>query len=251
MAGTSLVLWWCVLGALIGVLVSWGLGRMSRVPLPAAAAMDAPAPLVVEKIVEKPVDRPVDRIVDNPAHLQRIAALEGQLGELDSLRGQLQALQAQPVQPADTVHDATMPLDVAPTMPFTRQAPVVETPAAAPEPAAAPSPAPAPAAPADGTEPIDMEAARQAGFNLKGPNDLEVIEGIGPKIAEMLRAEGITTFAKLAAKTPAELKAILAWGGPTYKLANPQTWPDQADLAARNRWPTLRIVQDSLIGGRR
>jgi predicted flap endonuclease-1-like 5' DNA nuclease len=225
MALLGSVLWWLVLGALLGVLASWWAGRSLRGPLPVPepTVVERPVEKVVEKLVEKevervverPVDRPVDRIVDNPEHLARIASLEGQLADL-----QRAARTSPPAAPPPS--------------------PV------APPPAALAAPSDLAAGPA-----IDLDLARAHGFELKGPDDLEVIEGIGPKIAEMLRAEGITSFAALAARTPAELKGMLAWGGPTFKLANPTTWPDQADLAARNRWSTLRLLQDSLVGGRR
>jgi len=37
---------------------------------------------------------------------------------------------------------------------------------------------------------IDVGAARAAGFNLKHADDLSILEGIGPKIEELLRANG-------------------------------------------------------------
>lgn len=96
---------------------------------------------------------------------------------------------------------------------------------------------------------IDVAAARAAGLSLKGPDDLTIVEGIGPKIAEILRGRGITTFAGLAAMSPAGLQAILDAAGPNFKLAVPQTWPEQAALAAQNRWVELKALQDRLIVG--
>ena len=63
------------------------------------------------------------------------------------------------------------------------------------------------------------------------PDDLTRIEGIGPKVQACLRSAGITTFAGLAAKTSTQLKGILRQAG--VYMANPQTWPEQAKLAAR------------------
>ena len=37
----------------------------------------------------------------------------------------------------------------------------------------------------------DVNAARAAGFDIKRPDDLEIIEGIGPKIAELFYQLGI------------------------------------------------------------
>ncbi|MEZ5446191.1 MAG: hypothetical protein R3F45_10490 [Gammaproteobacteria bacterium] len=98
--------------------------------------------------------------------------------------------------------------------------------------------------------PIDLAAARAAGFALQGADDLTVVEGIGPKIAEVLRARGIATFAQLAAATPEGLEGILDAAGPNFKLAQPQTWPEQAAMAARNRWADLKAYQDRLTAGR-
>lgn len=96
---------------------------------------------------------------------------------------------------------------------------------------------------------IDVAAARAAGLSLKGPDDLTVVEGIGPKIAEILRARGITTFGALAAMSASGLQAILDAAGPNFKLAVPQTWPEQAALAAQNRWAELKALQDRLVVG--
>jgi predicted flap endonuclease-1-like 5' DNA nuclease len=98
---------------------------------------------------------------------------------------------------------------------------------------------------------IDIAAAKAAGFTVKGADDLEVIEGIGPKIAELLHAAGVHTFAALAVTPVAKIQSVLDAAGPNYKLAKPDTWPEQSDLAARNRWTTLKALQDQLNAGKR
>jgi predicted flap endonuclease-1-like 5' DNA nuclease len=98
---------------------------------------------------------------------------------------------------------------------------------------------------------IDVAAARAAGFNLDGPDDLRVIEGVGPKIAQIFQAAGIGTFAQIAAMTPAAIQPLLDEAGPNFRIADPQTWPEQAALAAANRWAELKALQDELIGGRK
>ena len=100
--------------------------------------------------------------------------------------------------------------------------------------------------PADG---VDHAAAQAAGYILAGPANLEIIEGIGPGIAHLLRSNGIGTFAQLAGASTAALQGILATAGPRYNLANPQTWTEQAALAAANRWSELRQLQESLAAG--
>lgn len=104
----------------------------------------------------------------------------------------------------------------------------------------------APARPSDG---IDYSAARAAGYLITGPDNLEIIEGIGPSIARLLRSNGVGSFAKLSTMTVASLLEILQKGGTRYSLANPETWAEQAALAAANRWLDLRRLQDSLDAG--
>jgi predicted flap endonuclease-1-like 5' DNA nuclease len=81
------------------------------------------------------------------------------------------------------------------------------------------------------------------------PDDLKRIEGIGPKISRLLQATGITTFAQLAATDVNQLRRILRGAGIT--IADPGTWPEQASLAAADRWDELEALQDELKGGRR
>jgi predicted flap endonuclease-1-like 5' DNA nuclease len=97
---------------------------------------------------------------------------------------------------------------------------------------------------------IDVTAAKAAGFDMKGPDDLEIVEGIGPKIAPLLRQHGIATFVQLATASPAEIAAILQKGGPDFRIANPGTWPEQAGYCVRNDWAGLRQLQDRLTAGR-
>jgi predicted flap endonuclease-1-like 5' DNA nuclease len=79
-------------------------------------------------------------------------------------------------------------------------------------------------------------------------DDLKRIEGIGPKISGVLNAAGITTFAQLAESTVEELARIVEEGG--VKIAFPETWPEQASLAAAGKWEEFEALQDSLKGGR-
>lgn len=80
-------------------------------------------------------------------------------------------------------------------------------------------------------------------------DNLERIEGIGPKIASILNAAEITTFSALAAADVAHLNNILQ--NANLRLADPATWPEQAQLAAQGKWDELKTLQDSLKGGQR
>ena len=80
-------------------------------------------------------------------------------------------------------------------------------------------------------------------------DDLEAIEGIGPKIAELLRANQIRDFAGLAAAPMTDLVKILDAAGPNFRLANPATWAEQAALAARGDWAAFERLRQELVAG--
>ncbi|MFZ4634179.1 MAG: helix-hairpin-helix domain-containing protein [Saprospiraceae bacterium] len=81
-------------------------------------------------------------------------------------------------------------------------------------------------------------------------DDLKKIEGVGPKIAQILNEAGILTFAQLADKTAEQIKDILEEAGPRYNIHNPSSWPAQAKFAAEGKWEELKEYQEILIGGR-
>jgi large subunit ribosomal protein L21 len=79
---------------------------------------------------------------------------------------------------------------------------------------------------------------------------LTLIEGIGPKVQEILTAQGIETFEKLAATSVEQLKTILEEQGGVYLAMDPTTWPEQAALAAAGKMDELKAWQEDLKGGR-
>ena len=96
---------------------------------------------------------------------------------------------------------------------------------------------------------IDLEAAKTAGFSIKSVDDLTVIEGIGPKINDLFKAEGLKTFAQVAKATVPQMRDILDKGGSRFRIANPGTWAQQAALAESNNWAELKKLQDELSAG--
>lgn len=82
------------------------------------------------------------------------------------------------------------------------------------------------------------------------PDNLRKIEGIGPKISQILNDAGIFTFAQLAAATLPQLEKIVHEDAGLH-IARPDTWPEQAQLAADENWDELEVLQDHLKGGRR
>ncbi|MCO6449410.1 MAG: DUF4332 domain-containing protein [Caldilineales bacterium] len=62
-------------------------------------------------------------------------------------------------------------------------------------------------------------------------DDLTKITGIGPKVAAILQAHGINTFAQLAATDVEQLRQILDESG--LRMISPETWPEQAASASQ------------------
>jgi len=125
---------------------------------------------------------------------------------------------------------------------------------AAPKKAAAPQeavPAAAEAKPvAEAPKAPEPVAAAPAATTDAKPDDLKKIEGVGPKIAEVLAGAGYTTYALLAKADPEKIREALLEAGPRYKMHDPTTWPQQAELAANGEWDKLQVLQDELDGGK-
>jgi large subunit ribosomal protein L21 len=82
-----------------------------------------------------------------------------------------------------------------------------------------------------------------------GRDDIELIEGIGPKIAQVLAAGGITTFAQLADAKPEAMTEMLKASGGRFSLANPASWPEQAALLRDGKMAEFKTLTDALVGG--
>src|SRR5690606_9926567 len=100
------------------------------------------------------------------------------------------------------------------------------------------------------TEETTSEAPVAKAKKADQADDLTIIEGIGPKVADVLIAAGIDTFAKLTKKTPEELKELLTDAEGNFNAQDPTTWAEQATLAAEGKWDELTILKDMLQGGR-
>lgn len=137
------------------------------------------------------------------------------------------------IQPFDVKETVA---DTKPKAKVVKKAPVVQE-------AAAPQAVAAPEAPKSGSK-----VALPSGKKIK-IDDLTAIEGIGPKIAELLQAGGIGTWAALAAADVSRLKEILVEAGSRFQMHNPTTWPKQAGLAVAGDWAELEKLQDYLDGG--
>jgi predicted flap endonuclease-1-like 5' DNA nuclease len=119
-----------------------------------------------------------------------------------------------------------------------------------------PEPAETPAEAEVGVDAEDAAMAKAAAEESKEPvgtgkpDDLKVIEGIGPAISGILRDHGIATFRALAGTPVDRLNEILTEAR-LNRLADPATWPEQARLAAEGKWDALEELQGRLKAGRR
>ena len=105
-------------------------------------------------------------------------------------------------------------------------------------------------APAASAKPAAAKkAAKGRGKARDGSDDLELIEGVGPKIAELLKAAGIDTFDALAKAPVAKVHEVLEAGGSNFNLAKPDTWAEQAALAASGDWAAFDKLTEALVGG--
>lgn len=124
--------------------------------------------------------------------------------------------------------------------------------AAVEEPAAEVAVPVAEAAPAVETGEAEEKAAPKKAAAKKGPkpDDLKIVEGIGPKIEQLLKDGGINTWDDLAAASVDRIREILDAAGSRYQIHDPSSWPAQAKFAAEGRWEDLKDYQEMLIGGR-
>jgi len=80
-------------------------------------------------------------------------------------------------------------------------------------------------------------------------DDLKKIEGIGPKIADVLAEAGLSTYRAVADSTPEAIKEIMS-AHKTLASKDPSTWCKQAGLAADGKWDELKKWQDEMDGGK-
>jgi predicted flap endonuclease-1-like 5' DNA nuclease len=81
-------------------------------------------------------------------------------------------------------------------------------------------------------------------------DNLKIVEGIGPKIEEILKGAGIGDLETLGSTDPGRLREIMEEAGDQYRMHNPYTWPLQARLAASGRWEEFDQYQEELKGGK-
>ena len=99
-------------------------------------------------------------------------------------------------------------------------------------------------APESGPVPYDRYAS------LFSNDDLQIIEGIGPKTEALLKKNKVTTWDQISEMSEASLQKILDAAGSRFKLLRPKTWPQQATYAMNGQWKELVEYQKFLDTGR-
>jgi predicted flap endonuclease-1-like 5' DNA nuclease len=95
-----------------------------------------------------------------------------------------------------------------------------------------------------GTHHLESHTAYTA-YTAHGADDLQSIEGIGPRIAQALKGAGILTFADLAVRNPDDVERIVRDAGVRI-VAHTDTWVAQAKLAAEGKMEMLEQYKHQL-----
>lgn len=111
---------------------------------------------------------------------------------------------------------------------------------------AAPAKAASPAKKAETT--ADASSLPAKYLNKDGSEDLTKVEGVGPKTKTILVEAGVDTFAKIAGKTPDEIREIIKVGG-GRSVPSIETWPEQATLLANGEVEAFEKLAAELDGG--
>ncbi len=91
--------------------------------------------------------------------------------------------------------------------------------------------------------PAEVKKISKPQLTAQKADDLTKIEGIGKKIAELLVAQNICTFADLAHSQTETLQHILNEAGSRFKSYDPSTWAQQANFASEGQWEALKSFQ--------
>jgi predicted flap endonuclease-1-like 5' DNA nuclease len=99
-----------------------------------------------------------------------------------------------------------------------------------------------------GVDPKEVQEKTSSGAATKA-DDLQVVEGIGPKVNELFKAKGITTYKQLAAMSKPEVDAVLESGGERFRILNGNSWPKQAALLRDGNMTEFKKYTDYLVAG--
>ncbi len=217
---------------------------LASVPKPEATKIEAAAPVIEAPKVETPVpvvEKPVV-VVENPAQVVDKVVEKTETPVLAVIPEPAEVVTiAAPPEVAVKI-ETPVPVAVEPEKVKAAVVPISEL--VKTEPAIAE------------TVPVKTEAViaepetTQAAQKISGGrDDLEIIEGIGPRRAEVLVAAGIDTFAKLAKSNEQALRDIMEKASLSLEPGI-GTWPIQADYLVRGDQAGFQAFTDALVGGK-
>ncbi len=95
-----------------------------------------------------------------------------------------------------------------------------------------------------------LEKNKKKIFTAIDPEQLTIVEGIGPKTAAALKAGGVSNLTDLSNTSAEKIRQLLDEADGNFKLSDPSTWPKQASLAVEGKLAELKAWQEELFGGR-
>ena len=109
-----------------------------------------------------------------------------------------------------------------------------------------------PVPPTPSLAPLFSQTTSESVIPLTAVNqeDLVIVEGIGPKIAELLKRNGVMTLIDLSRASPKALSMILKNAGPRFEMHSPLFWPEQARLLSEGKFTEFEKLKDALRSGK-
>jgi predicted flap endonuclease-1-like 5' DNA nuclease len=86
-------------------------------------------------------------------------------------------------------------------------------------------------------------------YDSLDPDNLQIIEGIGPKMERVLKENGVENWTALGQMSFQDLRALLDKYGTKYQIIDPSTWAEQASLADQRSWSELVSSQKNMSSG--
>ena len=86
---------------------------------------------------------------------------------------------------------------------------------------------------------FDSRAAASIFGRTVRQDDLQIVEGIGPKIEGLFHNYNIKTWKALSKTSVAKCIEVLQSGGEKYRVHDPSSWPMQAKMCYENKWKEL------------
>jgi len=91
----------------------------------------------------------------------------------------------------------------------------------------------------------DLKSKPSPDKDDSGLHDLNLIVGVNPRIADLLKEAQIMSLSDLAQADKKKLKKIIE-NAELSDYADPSSWPKQAQLATSGKWEELKTLQDEM-----